>query len=136
MWQIDISMVANVMNKYYYTDVVEFCSVRQMIHPVLSILGLRYLSRSGTSGKEPACQCRHKRYGFNPWVEKIPWRRAWKPPPIFLPGESSWTEEPGGLQSIMLQSQTRLKRLRLTHLPEQKCPKDRWIIVFKLQSQI
>ena len=28
-------------------------------------------------GKEPACQCRrHKRCGFNPWVGKIPWRRA------------------------------------------------------------
>ena len=31
----------------------------------------------GTSGKETAFQCRkHKRCGFNPWVEKIPWRRA------------------------------------------------------------
>ena len=26
--------------------------------------------------------------GFNPWVEKIPWRRAWQPTPVFLPGES------------------------------------------------
>ena len=27
--------------------------------------------------KYPACQCRrHKRHGFNPWVRKIPWRRA------------------------------------------------------------
>ena len=26
--------------------------------------------------------------GFNPWVGKIPWRRAWQPTPIFLPGES------------------------------------------------
>ena len=27
----------------------------------------------GTSGKEPTCQCRkHKRWGFNPWVGKIP----------------------------------------------------------------
>ena len=34
----------------------------------------------GASGKEPACQCRrHKRHRFNPWVRKIPWRRAWKP---------------------------------------------------------
>ena len=33
---------------------------------------------SGTSGKEPVCQCRGcKRCGFDPWVEKIPWRRAW-----------------------------------------------------------
>ena len=41
--------------------------------------------------------------GFNPWVRKIPWRRAWQPTPVFLPGESPWTEEPGGLQSMGLQ---------------------------------
>ena len=30
----------------------------------------------------------HKRFGFNPCVGKIPWRRAWQPTPVFLPGES------------------------------------------------
>ena len=33
-------------------------------------------------------------------LEKIPWRRAQQPTPVFLPGESPWTEEPGGLQSM------------------------------------
>ena len=43
----------------------------------------------GTSDKEPACKCRRcKRNGFDPWVGKIPWRRAWQPTPVFLPGES------------------------------------------------
>ena len=43
----------------------------------------------GASGKEPTCQCRrHKRHGFNPWIRKIPWRRKWQPPLVFLPGES------------------------------------------------
>ena len=37
------------------------------------------------------------RPGFNPWVGKIPRRRAWQPTAGFLPGESPWTEEPGGL---------------------------------------
>ena len=42
----------------------------------------------GTSGKESRCQSRkHKRGRFDPWVEKIPWRRS-PSPPIFLPGES------------------------------------------------
>ena len=46
-------------------------------------------SPGGTSGKEPACQCRTcKRHGFDPWVRKIPWRRAWQPTPVFLPKES------------------------------------------------
>ena len=41
------------------------------------------------SGKESTCQCRRcKRLGFHPWVRKIPWRRAWQPAPVFLPGES------------------------------------------------
>ena len=43
----------------------------------------------GVSGKEPVCQCRrHKRHGFDTWVGKIPWRRAWQATPIFLPRES------------------------------------------------
>ena len=43
----------------------------------------------GTSDKEPICQCRrHKKCGFSLWVGKIPWRRAWQPTPVFLPGES------------------------------------------------
>ena len=42
----------------------------------------------GPSGKEPTCQCRRsKRPKFSPWVGKIPWRRAWKPTPVFLPGK-------------------------------------------------
>ena len=43
----------------------------------------------GVNGKEPACQCRRrKRCGFDPWVGKIPWRRAWQTTLVFLPGES------------------------------------------------
>ena len=34
-------------------------------------------------------QCRrHRRWGFNPWIGKISWRRAWQPTLVFLPGES------------------------------------------------
>ena len=40
-------------------------------------------------GKELAYQCRKcRRYWFNPWVRKIPWRRVWQPTPVFLPRES------------------------------------------------
>ena len=63
-------------------------------------------------GKDPTCKSR--RYTWcrcNPWVEKIPWRRAWQPTLIFLPRVSLWTEAPGGLQSMGSQSQTRLKWL-------------------------
>ena len=58
------------------------------------------------SGKESTCWWRRLR--TDPWVSppgvmKIPWRRKWQPTPVFLPGESPWTEEPGGLQSMGLQ---------------------------------
>ena len=52
----------------------------------------------GASGKEPVCQSRRaKGHGFNLWVRKILWRRKWQPTPVFSPGESPWTEEPGRL---------------------------------------
>ena len=36
-------------------------------------------------------------------IGKIPWRRAWQPTPLLLPGGSPWIEEPGRLQSMDLQ---------------------------------
>ena len=65
--------------------------------------GLWYRLPRWLSGKEPTCQCR--RFGFNPWVRKIPWRRKWQPPPIFLPGKSHGQGSlPGGRQSMGLQT--------------------------------
>jgi len=31
----------------------------------------------------PANAGRHERCGFDPWVRKIPWRRAQQPTPVF-----------------------------------------------------
>ena len=37
------------------------------------------------SGNEYTYQCRRrKRPGFDPWVRKTPWRRAWQPTAVFL----------------------------------------------------
>ena len=38
--------------------------------------------------KNPLGNAEDIRDGFKPWVRKIPWRRAWQPTPVFLPGES------------------------------------------------
>ena len=60
------------------------------------------------SGERSTCQCRRCR--FDPWVEKISWRRAWQPTPVFLPGKllrgifrGKRSEEPGRLQFRMSQ---------------------------------
>ena len=70
----------------------------------LKVLGVYFGFPGGASGKEAACQCKRcKRRKFNPWVRKIPWRRAWQPTSVFLPVESQWTEEPDELHSIASQ---------------------------------
>ena len=43
---------------------------------------------------------RHKRHRFDPWLRKIPWRRAWQPTPVFLAWRIPSTKEPGRLQSV------------------------------------
>ena len=63
------------------------------------------------SGKESTCQCRRQEM----WVGSL----GWEDPPEegltthcnILAWRIPWTEEPGGLQSIVLQSWTQLKRL-------------------------
>ena len=59
----------------------DICSIWQVVY---STGAFPY----GASGKEPACQRRHKRWSFDAWVRKIPWMRAQQPTPVFLPGES------------------------------------------------
>ena len=55
----------------------------------------------GASGKEPACQCRScKRCGFDPCVEKSPWRRAWQPTLVLMPGESHGQRSPAGYNIV------------------------------------
>ena len=67
----------------YTTEIGKHCkSVLCFLSP--SVLA----STGGSSGKEPACQCRRrKRCGFDPWVGTIPWRRARQPSAVFLPGQ-------------------------------------------------
>ena len=51
---------------------------------------------------------RHKRREFDPWVVKIPWRRAQQPTPVFLPGESHGQRSLVGYGHGVAKGQTRL----------------------------
>ena len=69
-------------------------------------------SPGGAGGEEPACQCRRqKRRGFDPWVRKIPCRRAWQPTPVVLPRESHEQRSLADYSLRVAKSQTRLKQL-------------------------
>ena len=49
----------------------------------------RITSQVALAEKNPLANAGNaKRHGFNPWVEKIPWRRAEQATPVFLPRES------------------------------------------------
>ena len=37
--------------------------------------------------KKPAANAGDLSCGFDPWVGKVPWRRAWQSTPVFLPGK-------------------------------------------------
>ena len=79
----------------------------KFLHKILNICP----SPGGASGKEPAYQCRrHKRCGLDPWVGKIPWKKAWLPTPVFLPRESH------GQRSLMGYSPKGLKELDKTEV--------------------
>ena len=40
---------------------------------------------------------KERRLGFDYWVGKIPWRRAWQSTPVFLLENPMDKEKPGGL---------------------------------------
>ena len=58
----------------------------------------------GSEGKDSAWNAGD--LGSFSGLGRFPWRRAWHLTAAFLPGESPWTEEPGGLRSTGLQSRT------------------------------
>ena len=49
--------------------------------------------------KNPPANAGDMRHKFDPWVRKIPWRRAWQPTPVFLPGESHGQKSQVGYSS-------------------------------------
>ena len=58
----------------------------------------------GSVVKNPPANVGDARYaGSIPGVRKIPWSRKWQPAPSILAWKISWTEDPGGLQSMDLQ---------------------------------
>ena len=66
--------------------------------------------------KDPPANARDvKRLTLDPWVGKIPWRKAWQPTPVFLPGESHGQRSLLGYSPWGAKSQTRLKRLSTAH---------------------
>ena len=61
--------------------------------------------------KNPPTNAGDIKDSFNPWVRKIPWRRAWQPNLVFLPGEFHRQRNLVGNSQQVTNSQTQLKWL-------------------------
>ena len=74
--------VGSVFSVFSFPIYLEFSCVYDYLPRICSFPG-------GASSKEPTCPGRsYKSFRFDSWVRKIPWRRAWQPTPVFLPGEA------------------------------------------------
>ena len=65
--------------------------------------------------KQPASAGDMRDVGVDPWVGKIPWRRAWQPTLVFLPGELH------GRRSLAGYSPRGYKELDTTEMPLHTC---------------
>ena len=76
-----------------------FCKKHIQHYLSLCVLCVHFISwsTSGSGGQESASNAGD--LGSIPGLGRIP-REGNGNPPVFLPGESPWTEEPGGLQSM------------------------------------
>ena len=96
-------LVKSFLHAYFYV-IFSSCFLALTLFLLYFLLGFP----GGTSGKEPACQCRRpKRCWFDPWVRKIPWRKAPQPTPVFLPGESQGQRRLEGYSPRAPKSRTR-----------------------------
>ena len=61
--------------------------------------------------KNLPANARDIRLSFDPWVGKIPWRRAWQLTPVFLPGKSHGQRSLASYSPYSCKESDKLKRL-------------------------
>ena len=121
MWYCCVCFEA--LQKWYYKSVsfphqhyvYEICVLIQISHLSYMLQSIPLASQVALAVKKktkPVSQCRRcKRCRFDPWIRKIPLRRAWQPTLLFLLGESH------GQRSLAVhrvpKSWTQLKRLSM-----------------------
>ena len=73
-----------------------------------------------------------RKHRFHPWVRKIPWRRAWQPTLVLLPGESY------GQRSLAGDSSRGHKELNTTEVSEHSCTHIQdmsWVFLWAIYRQ-
>ena len=78
-------------------QLLRYCVSALTLPPLCLIYGDTRASLVVQTEKNPPTM--QERPGFDLWVGKILWRRAWQPTPVFLPEESPWAESLEGYSS-------------------------------------
>ena len=90
-WKISVWFAILGFSGWKYQNEI-FCKVT---------LGIWLSCKESACNAEDAGSIPGSGRSHNPWVRKIPWRRAWQPThSSILAWRIPWTEELGGLQSI------------------------------------
>ena len=77
----------DIHNKMFYFHNSRILECSSRVHNVFRLI----TTQVALTVKSPSANAEDvKRHGFNPWVGKIPWRRAQQPTPVFLPWGISW----------------------------------------------
>ena len=98
LWRIHFDIWQNQYNIVKLKNKIKLKKKKQN-HNVLRFTHAAAGFPGGSDGKESACNvgdlCSIPGWG------RSPGGKAWQPTRVFLPGESPWTKEPGGLQSMV-----------------------------------
>ena len=92
MWKICISSSIYCLSVYDYMKTIGISFPDSLLGSCLVCDCQAPIPSTVVPKEWPILSAEHAHHwwrpGFDPWVGKIPWRRAWQPTPVFLPGES------------------------------------------------
>ena len=95
-----------------HSEAVSLISAEAQEKQLLSSMRRQGLSQMALVVKNPLANAEDvERWEFNPWVGKIPWRRAQQPTSVFLPGKSHRERSLVGCCPVSKKSWTGLKWL-------------------------
>ena len=113
--------ISQSLLRFMSTELVMPSNHLTLCHPLLLLLIFPSFP-CGSDGRV-CLQCR--RTGFEPWVQKIPWRRKWQPTPVLLPGTSHGQRSLAGTVHGFAKSRTRLSDFTFTFPASGSFPKSR-----------
>ena len=93
-------MIVYIRMKIIHNVILCYLIIKLLFSKSIFLMGFP----GGSDGKESSCNAGGSRdRGLILELGRSPGEGQWQPTPVFLPGESPWTEDPGRLQSMGLQ---------------------------------